>query len=71
MRTHAFRDKNVGWGVLDPVTAIKDDTEPTRQPTNADLQNGTSNGPGEKIIAAKLTLGETPRSATPATARTW
>lgn len=61
MRTHAFRDKNVGWGVLDPVTAIKDDTEPTRQPTNADLQNGTSNGPGEKIIAAKLTLGETPQ----------
>ncbi|WP_306324341.1 MULTISPECIES: S8 family serine peptidase [unclassified Streptomyces] len=61
MRTHAKHDKNIGWGVLDPVKAVKDTTKPTHQPTNAELQAGTSTGTGEKVTAAKMTLGETPQ----------
>ncbi|MFD7294905.1 type VII secretion-associated serine protease mycosin [Streptomyces sp. NPDC059897] len=61
-RSHAYRDNNIGWGVIDPVAAIKDETPPTQQITNEDLQGSTAAGPGtgEKITAAQLTLGETP-----------
>ncbi|WP_234018927.1 MULTISPECIES: type VII secretion-associated serine protease mycosin [unclassified Streptomyces] len=61
-RSHPAHDKNVGWGVIDPVTAIKDETEPTGPVTDADLQaaEATNRGDDEKIIPAKLTLGETP-----------
>ncbi|MFI5657853.1 type VII secretion-associated serine protease mycosin [Streptomyces sp. NPDC051684] len=60
-RSHAYRDNNIGWGVIDPVAAIKDETPPAQQITNKDLQGSTAAGPGgEKITAAKLTLGETP-----------
>ncbi|MFJ9088325.1 type VII secretion-associated serine protease mycosin [Streptomyces sp. NPDC102384] len=61
-RSHAYRDDNIGWGVIDPVAAVKDETAPTEQITNADLQGaaGTNAGGGEKITAAQLTLGETP-----------
>ncbi|MFD8565993.1 S8 family serine peptidase [Streptomyces sp. NPDC059639] len=61
-RTHPYHDKNIGWGVIDPMTAVKDDTVPTRQITNADLEGAATanNSDKEKIIAAKLTLGETP-----------
>ncbi|MGW2344675.1 type VII secretion-associated serine protease mycosin [Streptomyces sp. NPDC001661] len=60
-RSHAYRDNNIGWGVIDPVAAIKDESAPTQQITNEDLQGATAAGPGgEKITAAKLTLGETP-----------
>ncbi|WP_353945053.1 type VII secretion-associated serine protease mycosin [Streptomyces sp. HUAS MG91] len=61
-RSHPYHDKNIGWGVIDPVTAIKDETEQPRQITDKDLQAAavTSRGDDEKIIPAKLTLGETP-----------
>lgn len=61
-RSHAYRDDNIGWGVIDPVAAVKDETAPTEQITNEDLQGaaGTNAAGGEKITAAQLTLGETP-----------
>ncbi|MHB9758429.1 type VII secretion-associated serine protease mycosin [Streptomyces sp. BYX5S] len=61
-RSHAYRDNNIGWGVVDPVAAIKDETPPTQQITNEDLQgaSGSKHGDEEKIIPAQLTLGETP-----------
>ncbi|MFZ3597304.1 type VII secretion-associated serine protease mycosin [Streptomyces sp. BH104] len=61
-RSHAYRDNNIGWGVIDPVAAVKDETPPAQQITNEDLQGatGANAGSGEKITAAKLTLGETP-----------
>ncbi|MER5947754.1 type VII secretion-associated serine protease mycosin [Streptomyces sp. NPDC001904] len=61
-RSHPYHDRNIGWGVIDPVNAVKDDTEPTGPVTNADLQGAatTNNSDKEKIVAAKLTLGETP-----------
>ncbi|MEU6846738.1 S8 family serine peptidase [Streptomyces sp. NPDC046716] len=61
-RTHPFHDNNIGWGVIDPMTAVKDDTTPTGPVTDADLKSAATanNGDTEKIIAAKLTLGETP-----------
>ncbi|MFJ4716079.1 type VII secretion-associated serine protease mycosin [Streptomyces sp. NPDC088785] len=61
-RSHPYHDNHIGWGVIDPMAAVKDDTEPTGPVTNADLRSAVtaSNGDKEKIIAAKLTLGETP-----------
>ncbi|MET8475313.1 type VII secretion-associated serine protease mycosin [Streptomyces sp. NPDC006422] len=61
-RSHAYHDHNIGWGVIDPVAAIKDPTPPSKQITNEDLQGaaGTNRNGDEKITAAKLTLGETP-----------
>ncbi|MGD6742867.1 type VII secretion-associated serine protease mycosin [Streptomyces sp. BH106] len=61
-RSHPYRDNHIGWGVIDPVAAVKDETPPDQQITNEDLQGATGKGSGsaEKITAAKLTLGETP-----------
>jgi type VII secretion-associated serine protease mycosin len=55
-RTNPGRDQNIGWGVVDPVAALSDDTKPTGEPkpdTNQTLGAG-------KVQPAKLALGETP-----------
>ncbi|MCZ0993133.1 type VII secretion-associated serine protease mycosin [Streptomyces noursei] len=39
-RVRRDRDDNIGWGVIDPVAALKDDTRPAAAPTGQALQRG-------------------------------
>ncbi|MFF2811999.1 type VII secretion-associated serine protease mycosin [Streptomyces sp. NPDC058000] len=54
-RVRRGRDDNIGWGVIDPVAALKDDTRPTAEPT-PDKFSGVADG--SNIQPAVLTLGE-------------
>ncbi|MGP3981234.1 type VII secretion-associated serine protease mycosin [Streptomyces sp. KR80] len=57
-RVNLERDDNVGWGVVDPVAALSEDTKPTGPPTADTNQAGRLSA--DSIHPAKLTLGETP-----------
>ncbi|MDX3238860.1 type VII secretion-associated serine protease mycosin [Streptomyces sp. ME03-5709C] len=56
------RDDFVGWGVIDPVAAVNDDAVPPKDaPTPDPVVNA---GAHEKIEAATVILGESPRERT-------
>ncbi|MEW1660569.1 S8 family serine peptidase [Streptomyces sp. NPDC093707] len=55
-RVRRGRDNNIGWGVVNPVNALKDDTRPTAPPTP---DKGPSVADGSQILPAVATLGET------------
>ncbi|MFE7314819.1 type VII secretion-associated serine protease mycosin [Streptomyces sp. NPDC057555] len=55
-RVRRGRDDNIGWGVVDPVAALKDDTRPTAEPTP---DKASSVAGGVNILPAVATLGET------------
>ncbi|MET9878426.1 type VII secretion-associated serine protease mycosin [Actinacidiphila glaucinigra] len=56
------RDDFVGWGVIDPVAAVNDDaTTPKDAPTPDPVVNA---GAHEKIEAATVILGESPKERT-------
>ncbi|MYU53312.1 MULTISPECIES: type VII secretion-associated serine protease mycosin [Streptomyces] len=54
-RVRKNRDDNIGWGVVDPVAALNDDTRPTAAPTP---DKGTNAAAGANIEPAALTIGE-------------
>ncbi|WP_438485593.1 type VII secretion-associated serine protease mycosin [Streptomyces sp. S186] len=54
-RVRRGRDDNIGWGVIDPVAALKDDTRPTAEPTP---DKPSSVADGSQILPAVATLGE-------------
>ncbi|WP_043266370.1 S8 family serine peptidase [Streptomyces sp. CT34] len=55
-RVRKARDNNIGWGVVNPVAALNDNTRPTGPPTPDKSNNaaGASN-----ILPAAVSLGET------------
>ncbi|WP_018541320.1 type VII secretion-associated serine protease mycosin [Streptomyces sp. MspMP-M5] len=55
-RVRRDRDDNIGWGVIDPVAALKDDTRPTAEPTPDKPSDVAA---GSKILPVVATLGET------------
>ncbi|MFJ9618892.1 type VII secretion-associated serine protease mycosin [Streptomyces noursei] len=55
-RVRRGHDDYIGWGVIDPVAALKDDTRPTAAPT-PDKPSDVANG--SQILPAVATLGET------------
>ncbi|WP_431952890.1 type VII secretion-associated serine protease mycosin [Actinacidiphila sp. bgisy167] len=61
-RSKPGRDDFVGWGVIDPVAAVNDDAvTPKDAPTPDPVVNS---GAREKIEAATVILGESPRERT-------
>lgn len=54
-RVRANRDDFIGWGVVDPVAALNDDTEPTAEPEPDKPSNAAD---GSNIQPAVLTIGE-------------
>ncbi|MFF4601165.1 type VII secretion-associated serine protease mycosin [Streptomyces sp. NPDC001339] len=56
-RVKRDRDDFIGWGVVDPVAALKDDTAPTAAP-KPDQPSSTADG--SNIQPAAVTLGESP-----------
>lgn len=55
-RADRGRNAFVGWGVVDPVKALTDDSKPVEKPTpDPDVLRGT-----HRVVPARLTLGETP-----------
>ena len=61
-RSKPGRDDFVGWGVIDPVAAVNDDaTTPKDAPTPDPVVNA---GAHEKIEAATVILGESPKERT-------
>lgn len=50
-------DHNIGWGVVDPVAALNDDTRPTASPQPDKPSNAAD---GSNIHPAALTIGESP-----------
>ncbi|GGV00079.1 type VII secretion-associated serine protease [Streptomyces albospinus] len=60
-RVRKSRDNNIGWGVINPVAALNDNTRPTGPPTPDKSNNaaGVSN-----IIPAAVSLGETDEERT-------
>ncbi|MFB7636666.1 S8 family serine peptidase [Streptomyces sp. NPDC056149] len=55
-RVRRGRDNNIGWGVVNPMAALNDDTRPTAAPT-PDKFKGVADG--STILPAVATLGET------------
>ncbi|MEU5304790.1 type VII secretion-associated serine protease mycosin [Streptomyces noursei] len=55
-RVRRDRDDNIGWGVIDPVAALKDDTRPAAAPTPDKPSNAAD---GSQILPVVATLGET------------
>lgn len=55
-RVRRGRDDNVGWGVIDPIAALNDNTRPTAAPTP---DKPSSAADGSNILPAVATLGET------------
>ncbi|KUL37378.1 type VII secretion-associated serine protease mycosin [Streptomyces sp. NRRL F-4489] len=55
-RVRRGRDNNIGWGVVNPVAALNDDSRPTAPPT-PDKPSGVADG--SNILPAVATLGET------------
>ncbi|UNO39652.1 type VII secretion-associated serine protease mycosin [Streptomyces sp. MST-110588] len=58
-RVRKDRDHNIGWGVVDPVAALNDNTKPTAAPT-PDSDASSAANTGANIQPAVLTLGESP-----------
>lgn len=56
-RVRKDRDNFIGWGVVDPVAALNDDTEPTAEPKPDKLSNTAD---GSDIHPVAVTLGESP-----------
>ncbi|MFI2186034.1 type VII secretion-associated serine protease mycosin [Streptomyces sioyaensis] len=56
-RVRRGRDNNIGWGVVNPVAALNDDTRPTGPPTPDKASNGAAGV--SNIQPAAATLGET------------
>ncbi|MFH8570672.1 type VII secretion-associated serine protease mycosin [Streptomyces sp. NPDC017993] len=54
-RVRRDRDNNIGWGVVDPVAALNDDTRPTAAPEPDKPSNSAD---GANIQPAALTIGE-------------
>ncbi|MEJ8653156.1 type VII secretion-associated serine protease mycosin [Streptomyces sp. MS1.AVA.3] len=54
-RVRKDRDDFIGWGVVDPVAALNDDTEPTAEPEPDKPSNVAD---GSNIQPAVLTIGE-------------
>lgn len=59
-RVRPGRDDNIGWGVIDPVAAMTENTKPTGAPRR-DTDGAAAVQAGEHVIPAKLTLDETPQ----------
>ncbi|KEF04194.1 MULTISPECIES: type VII secretion-associated serine protease mycosin [Streptomyces] len=57
-RVRKNRDHNIGWGVVDPVAALNDNTKPTAEPKPD--TNSNPAGTGANIQPAVLTIGESP-----------
>lgn len=57
-RVEPGRTDNVGWGVVDPVAAMSDNTTPTAEPTPDTQRNRAG---ADHIKPAHLTIGETPQ----------
>lgn len=57
-RPRAGRDVNTGWGVVDPVAAMNNDTTPTGEPVPQ--RNDDAKKAADTIQPATLTLGESP-----------
>ncbi|MCK7625624.1 S8 family serine peptidase [Streptomyces sp. RS10V-4] len=55
-RVRRGRDNNIGWGVVNPVAALNDDTRPLAPPV-PDKPSGVADG--SNILPAVATLGET------------
>ncbi|PNE38669.1 type VII secretion-associated serine protease mycosin [Streptomyces noursei] len=55
-RVRRGHDDYIGWGVIDPVAALKDDTRPTAAPTPDKPSDAAD---GSQILPAVATLGET------------
>ncbi|WP_030414181.1 type VII secretion-associated serine protease mycosin [Streptomyces sp. NRRL S-1448] len=56
-RVRRAADHNIGWGVIDPVAALKDDTRPTAAPQPDKPSNAAD---GSNIQPAAITIGESP-----------
>ncbi|MEU9122107.1 type VII secretion-associated serine protease mycosin [Streptomyces sp. NPDC048506] len=56
-RVRKGRDDNIGWGVVDPVAALNDDTRPTAEP-QPDKPSSTADG--SNIQPAAIIIGESP-----------
>ncbi|MEV0374032.1 type VII secretion-associated serine protease mycosin [Streptomyces sp. NPDC050636] len=56
-RVNKDRDDYIGWGVIDPVAALKDDTRPTGPPKP---NKGNNAADAINIQAAAVPIGETP-----------
>ncbi|MGX1761142.1 type VII secretion-associated serine protease mycosin [Streptomyces lydicus] len=56
-RVRKDRDNFIGWGVVDPVAALNDDTEPTAEPKPDKPSNVAD---GSDIHPVAVTLGESP-----------
>ncbi|MFF8783340.1 type VII secretion-associated serine protease mycosin [Streptomyces sp. NPDC015125] len=54
-RVRPKADQNIGWGVVDPVAALNDDTRPTASP-KPDAPKNTADG--SNIQPAAVTIGE-------------
>lgn len=54
-RVRPKADQNIGWGVVDPVAALNDDTVPTSSPQPDKPTNAAD---GSNINAAAVTIGE-------------
>ncbi|MCM2579838.1 type VII secretion-associated serine protease mycosin [Streptomyces meridianus] len=57
-RVEPGRTDNIGWGVVDPVAAMSDDTTPTAEPTPDTARNDAG---AAHIKPAHLIIGETPQ----------
>ncbi|MFH9423569.1 type VII secretion-associated serine protease mycosin [Streptomyces sp. NPDC017529] len=57
-RVRKDRDHNIGWGVVDPVAALNDDSKPTAEPRPDINSNPASTG--ANIQPAVLSIGESP-----------
>ncbi|KIZ13818.1 type VII secretion-associated serine protease mycosin [Streptomyces natalensis] len=55
-RVRKGKDKNIGWGVVNPVAALNDDTRPTGDPTPDKVTNAAGASDVEPVA---VTLGET------------
>ncbi|MFJ3949682.1 type VII secretion-associated serine protease mycosin [Streptomyces libani] len=54
-RVRPKADQNIGWGVVDPVAALNDDTRPTASPQPDKPSNAAD---GSNILPAAVTIGE-------------
>ncbi|AZS74446.1 type VII secretion-associated serine protease mycosin [Streptomyces lydicus] len=54
-RVRPKADQNIGWGVVDPVAALNDDTRPTAAPQPDKPSNAAD---GSNILPAAVTIGE-------------
>lgn len=59
IRVEPDRTDNIGWGVVDPVEAMSDNTEPTAEPTPD--HRGTVGANAQHIKPAHLIMGESPQ----------